>query len=74
MTRVSLDYTNMMAPGLGEAGVDSQELEGALSQAFAEAHAEVEDGRNSQEMGFFELPGARENAETVQGLADSFGQ
>ena len=74
MTRVSLDYTNMMAPGLGEAGVDSQELEGALSKAFADTHAEVEGRRISQEMGFFELPGAKKNAETVQGLADSFGQ
>ena len=74
MTRLSLDYTNMMAHGLGEAGVDSQELEGPLSQAFAEAHEEVEGRRLSQEMGFFSLPEAQKMAETVQGLADSFGQ
>jgi glucose-6-phosphate isomerase len=74
MTPVSLDFTNMMAPNLGGAGVSPSDLEGALSDAFREAHEEVEARRSAGEMGFFDLPGATDSALAIQELADSFGQ
>jgi glucose-6-phosphate isomerase len=74
MTRVSLDYTNMMAPALGDAGVDPEALKGALSQAFEKAFREVEERRKAGTIGFFQLPEAREGAQAVQSIADSFGQ
>ncbi len=74
MTPVSLDYTNMMAPSLRGMGVDPQELEGSLAQAFREAQEDVEARRESGEMGFFSLPEASDSARAIQELADSFGQ
>ncbi len=74
MTPVSLDYSNMMAPRIGERGVDPRELEGPLSEAFLRAWKEVEARRESGEMGFFTLPDADASAKAVQELADSFGQ
>jgi len=64
----------MMAPAVGEAGVDPEELKGPLSQAFAQAYEEVEERRGTGEIGFFQLPEAREGAAAVQSIADSFGQ
>ncbi len=74
MPTVSLDFSNMMATGLGQGGVDPLALKGELARTFREAHEDVAARRRSGEMGFFSLPQARETAETVQGLADSFGQ
>jgi glucose-6-phosphate isomerase len=74
MKHLSVDYTNMMAPAVGQAGVKPEELDGPLSQAFSDAHEEVEKRRAAGEMGFFSLPEAREGAAAVQAIADSFGQ
>jgi glucose-6-phosphate isomerase len=74
MTRLSVDFTNMMTPSIGETGVDPEALKGTLSQAFATAYEEVEARRTAGEIGFFDLPEAREGAAAVQSIADSFGQ
>jgi len=74
MTRVTLDYANMLTPGLGGRGLDPQALEGELNERFREAFQEVEERRQSGEMGFFALPYALEAARTVQELADGFAQ
>lgn len=74
MTLVSVDFTNMMKPGLEAGGVDPRELDGDLQETFREAHEDVAARRSSGEMGFFSLPEAREMAQAVQDLADSFGQ
>ena len=42
MTRLSVDFTNMMTPSIGETGVDPEVLKGTLTQAFATAYEEVE--------------------------------
>lgn len=74
MSPVSLDFSNMMNTSLPSVGLDPQELEGGLAQTFRAAHQEAESRRASGEMGFFALPEAREMAQAVQELADSFGQ
>lgn len=74
MTLVSVDFTNMMTPSLGEGGVDPREMEGVLSDAFRKAHEDVEEQRGAGEIGFFDLPEAEESARAIQELADSFGQ
>jgi glucose-6-phosphate isomerase len=74
VTPVTLRYGNMMAPRIGEAGLDPGRLEGDLAEAFARVHADVEARRESGEMGFFLLPYADETRRQVQELADSFGQ
>jgi len=74
MTLVSLDFRNMMAASLGERGVESRELEGTLSGAFAAAHQDVQARRDAGEIGFFDLPYAIASARAIQDLADSFGQ
>ncbi len=74
MSGVVLDYTNMLRPALGGAGLDPARLEGDLEERFREALDRVEARREAGEMGFFELPYAREAARTVQEVADGFGQ
>jgi len=74
MNPVAVDFTNMMAPNLGEAGVDPGEMDGGLADAFRKAHEDVDVRRASGEIGFFALPEATESARAVQELADSFGQ
>jgi glucose-6-phosphate isomerase len=74
MSPLSVDFTNMMAPSLGGAGVEPGELDGALTDAFRKAHQDVEARRASGEMGFFSLPEATDSTRAVQELADSFGQ
>ena len=74
MKSVAVDYANMLSPNLGGNGLDPQELEGGLAEAFREAYQDVEVRRRSGEMGFFSLPDAGESAGAVQELADGFGQ
>jgi glucose-6-phosphate isomerase len=74
MKSVTLDYANMLSPNLQGRGLDPAELEGVRAEAFREAFHDVEARRESGEMGFFQLPEAREAAAAVQELADGFGQ
>ena len=73
MTRVRLDFGNVMAPALSE-GVDESLFLGGLSEAFAEAHTAVEARRSQGDLGFLDLPHASETVEQVKTLADGFGQ
>jgi glucose-6-phosphate isomerase len=68
-----LDYAFMMAPHV-EGGVDPSRLGGELSGRFAAAHEQVEARRADGELGFVDLPYARDTASRVQELADGFGQ
>ena len=74
MKSVILDFANMLSPSLGEYGLDPAALEGALSESFEKAYADVKERRLSGEMGFFALPEARGPATAIQELADGFGQ
>ena len=59
MTRVRLDFGNVMAPALSE-GVDESLFLGGLSEAFTEAHTAVEARRSQGDLGFLDLPHASE--------------
>jgi glucose-6-phosphate isomerase len=74
MSCPTLDFTNALAPALGENGISADRLAGELADRFASAHGVVQERRASGDMGFFDLPSDREIAETVQALADGFGQ
>jgi glucose-6-phosphate isomerase len=71
---VTLRYANMLSSRIGEGGLAPERLEGDLAETFARVHGEVEERRESGEMGFFLLPYADETRRQVQEVADSFGQ
>lgn len=73
MDMVRLDFDNLMAPGLS-GGVESDEFNQGMAEAFARAHAHVEVQRAAGVLGFLDLPYARESVEQVQRLADGFAQ
>ena len=68
-----LDYAFMMTPHVN-GGVDPSRLAGELSGRFEVAHEQVEARRRTGELGFLDLPYARDTAARVQELADGFGQ
>jgi glucose-6-phosphate isomerase len=69
--RLILDYTNMMAPKLGERGLDATLLE---DPAFAIIHAKLEKARNAGEIGFMKLPFERAVLEEILPFAERTGQ
>jgi glucose-6-phosphate isomerase len=73
MTRLRLDYTNMMGPGLGGRGVDPGRLD-ALAERFEEVHADVRRRRDGGALGFFELLDPSELPDRIQAFADGPGQ
>jgi glucose-6-phosphate isomerase len=73
MTRLHLDYTNMMGPRLGGRGVDPGRLD-ALAERFEEVHADVRRRRDGGELGFFQLLDPSELPDRIQAFADGPGQ
>ena len=69
-----LDFGNAIAGVVEGAGVDPARLEGELAERFAAAHAAVEARRRAGEMGFFELPGARDLAAESRAAAQELGR
>ena len=74
MSRLTLDYNNMLDLHLSDGGVDASRLEGDLGDRFREVHAGVETARQAGEIGFFDLPYSSDTANAIQEVADSFGQ
>ncbi len=74
MSRVTLDFGNMLAGVLERGGIDPDALDGALAERFGRAREELEARREAGELGFLELPYADETAERVRSVADGFGQ
>ncbi len=73
MSRLVLDYNNMLAPRLGGRGIDPQRLE-AMAERFRGAHAEVQRRRESGEIGFFQLPYQGDLVDQVRKFANGLGQ
>jgi glucose-6-phosphate isomerase len=73
MTRLTLDYGNMMAPRLGGRGVDPARLD-ALQDRFAEVHADVRRRRDGGELGFYQLLDPSELPDRIQTFAEGPGQ
>lgn len=74
MSRLSVDYANVLAANLPTGGVEASRLAGDLAQAFKNAYEHVEAGRGRGEMGFFDLPYAEQTLARTQELADGYGQ
>ena len=74
MTPITLDFANMVAPNLGDDGIDPERLDTDLADRFREAYEAVEAARASGKMGFFNLPYASETLARTQELADGYGQ
>ncbi len=53
---LTLDYTNMLRPSLGDGGLNPDRLSAELAERFSAAYAGVDGERASGAMGFFELP------------------
>jgi glucose-6-phosphate isomerase len=73
MNRLSVDYTNMLAPALGGRGLDPKWIDSS-ADAFARAHADTEQRRTANELGFFDLPYATTVVDEIQQFADTIGQ
>jgi glucose-6-phosphate isomerase len=67
------DFDNLMAPGL-RGGVEADAFAGEMSARFARALARVEEQRAAGELGFLDLPYAKETVKEVTQLADGFAQ
>ena len=72
MSRITLDYANMLAPNLDGRGIDPGRLETDLADRFRSAFEAVEASRVSGVMGFFRLPDASEVHESTRELADRY--
>jgi glucose-6-phosphate isomerase len=70
---IALDYNNMLSPRLADRGIDPARLE-ALRERFASAHQDVEQRRDSGELGFFALPEAVDIIDQIERFADGAGQ
>jgi glucose-6-phosphate isomerase len=70
-----LDFNAVLTPHV-EGGLDPGrfEREGDLQARFAAAHAAVEAARRAGDLGFLDLPFARETSGRVRRLAEGFGQ
>jgi glucose-6-phosphate isomerase len=73
MSRIQLDYTNMLAAALGGRGVAEAQLD-ASAKLFADTHADTERRRADREFGFFDLPYAASVVAEIQQFADTIGQ
>ncbi|HEX8430939.1 MAG TPA: hypothetical protein VF625_06605, partial [Longimicrobium sp.] len=73
MSRISLDYNNMLAPRLGGRGIDPAALEG-LAERFREAHADTRRRRESGELGFFALTEEGDTLRAIESFAEGAGQ
>ena len=73
MSRVVLDYNNMLSPALGGRGIDPQRLD-AMADRFKAAHAEVQRRRDAGEIGFFQLPYQADVLDQVRSFANGLGQ
>ena len=70
MTRIRLDYANLLAPHVGEGGGPPPErLAGDLADRFQAAHRQVQTRRAAGQMGFFDLPDDARTADRVRALA-----
>ncbi len=71
-----IDLNNLLTPALGSGGIDPVRLRpgGDLDRAFATAYAVVETRRDQGELGFLDLPYARDTSRRIAELAESFGQ
>ncbi len=71
-----LDLNNVLASSLDRGGIDAARLTpgGDLHDRFAQAHGAVEARRTTGDLGFLDLPYARDTARRVAELAESFGQ
>ncbi|MBI4539541.1 MAG: glucose-6-phosphate isomerase [Gemmatimonadetes bacterium] len=68
-----LDYGNMLAPRLGGRGIEPRRLQ-RFAAEFRRAYDEVGERRARGEMGFFDLPHARETVSEIRRFADGLGQ
>lgn len=73
MGALKLDYGNMLAPRLGERGIEPERLE-RFAPEFRRAFEAVEERRARGEMGFFDLPHAGATAAEIRRFADGVGQ
>lgn len=71
--RLVLDYNNMLAPAVGEHGIDPSALDAAAG-AFRDVQANVERRRGAGELAFLDLPYERDVVGRIRGFADGLGQ
>src|SRR5687768_1600492 len=73
MTRIALDFTNMMKPALGGRGFTDEDL-AAFGPTFANAYQDTERRREQGELGFFDLPHEVAIVDEILKFAEGVGQ
>ena len=73
MSRLVLDYTNMLTTALSGRGV-AEDFVDAQTRRFGEVHADIDARRAERELGFFDLPYASQVVAEIQQFADTIGQ
>jgi glucose-6-phosphate isomerase len=73
MTQLTIDYTNMLAPALGGAGLPPDALE-KNAQRFVHVHEDVDRRRAAGELGFYDLPYATALVDEIERFAEKEGQ
>lgn len=71
--RLLLDYNNMLAPTVGEHGIDPAALDAAADE-FRDVQGDVERRRSAGELAFFGLPYERDVVGRIREFADGVGQ
>ncbi|MHB1169133.1 MAG: glucose-6-phosphate isomerase [Longimicrobiales bacterium] len=71
--RLVLDYANMLAPRLGERGLQLDVLD-RMADRFREVYADTEQRRESGELGFLALPYERTVTQEIRTFAEGVGQ
>jgi len=71
--RLVLDYTGMLAAGIGDHGIAQASLDVAATR-FRDVHAAVARQRTAGKLGFLELTDQSDVAERIRSFADGVGQ
>ena len=73
MTRISLDYNNMLAPRLDGRGIEPAQFQ-AMAERFRDAQADTVRRRESGELGFYALADGGETVDAIEEFAEGGGQ
>ncbi|CAN5805833.1 glucose-6-phosphate isomerase [soil metagenome] len=71
--RLVLDYNRMLAPAVGERGIQPERFDDIASR-FRDVHADIEARRADGGLAFFELPYEKAVVEEIRSFADGLGQ
>src|SRR5688572_5591716 len=73
MSRLTVDYTNMLTTAVGGRGIDPSDLQ-QIAETFTRAQEDTDRRRAANELGFFQLPYQSEIVDEIARFAETVGQ